>query len=84
LEKQKLKLEDEKIRLAMTGTKRETLLNSHSELNTGVAANGADDPEVNKTKEENKSDEEELIATEFAEKKRLEDEAAEIALALET
>jgi len=54
----------------MTGTKRETLLNSHSETKTGIVANGADDPEVNKIKEVNKSDEEELIATESAEKKR--------------
>ena len=57
------------------GTKRETLLNSHPELNPGSAKNETDDPEVNKMKEENKSDEEELIATEIAEKKRLEDEA---------
>ena len=62
------------------GTKRETLLNSHPELNAVQVKNEADDPEENKMKEENKSDEEELIATEFAEKKRLEDEAAEIAL----
>jgi len=55
----------------MMGTKRETLLNSHPELNIGSAKNETDDPEVNKMKEENKSDEEELIAAEIAEKKTL-------------